>query len=290
MDCLGQSSGIYCLTLHPDIERCALIGWRLYPASNRTRAACFKGATDAATYDLNQLARWSADYPNCNWRVVMTGSNIWGLDCDTPPIHAHDGVSALAQLVQTHGPLPPRPTVRSGGGGLAIFFDHKAGEKIIGDSGHPAPGIDPRRGRQSQTIPPSIHTATRRPYRWLVEPWQTAPPVAPTWLLKLVQPPPEPNYKSITINTSDIARRRLYRAASIVAQADAGRRNDVLNRRSFQIGCMIATGYLSEQEAIEALYSAARAAGLAHIEAKATIKSGVNSGLRKGHGDLTHNG
>ena len=171
------------MDLHQDIERLALLGWRLHPASNRTRAACFAAATTLATSDLDQLARWTREYPRCGWRVVMEGSGIWALDVDVPGArHKHDGVTALQELIAVHGPLPPRPTTRSGGGGLALFFRHK-GEPIVGKGGHPALGIDPRRGRQSVTVPPSLHPDTGRPYRWLVAPWELAPPPAPSWLL-----------------------------------------------------------------------------------------------------------
>lgn len=269
------------MTLPPDIERVALLGWHVYPCSTRTKAGCFKNATDAATCDLDQLEQWSRQYPKCNWRVVLGPSQLWGLDCDAPPLHAHDGVSALTELVKVHGPLPPRPTMRSGGGGIGVFFRHN-GERIIGNSGCPAPGIDPRRARQSQTIPPSRHIVTGNAYRWAVAPWEVSAPTAPVWLLKLVEPPPEHVPVHRVIDTTDAARVKLYRAVQEVAQAGAGSRNDTLNRRAYQVGRMLAAGLLAEQEAIEALYGAARAAGLDHNEAKGTIRSGINSGLRRG--------
>ena len=43
------------MDLHPDIERLALLGWRLHPVSRRTRAACFAHAATLATSDLDQL-------------------------------------------------------------------------------------------------------------------------------------------------------------------------------------------------------------------------------------------
>src|SRR3954454_3956920 len=85
--------------------------------------------------------------------------------------HTADGVVALAGLVKQHGPIPPRPMTRSGGGGLALFFRH-CGEPIHGATGWPVPGIDPRRGKLSVTVPPSIHVRTRRPYVWTVAPWE----------------------------------------------------------------------------------------------------------------------
>ena len=85
--------------------------------------------------------------------MVCEGSGVWGLDVDVASEdHAADGVAALTMLVAQHGPIPPRPMTRSGGGGVALFFRHR-GEPIHGATGWPAPGIDPRRGKLSVTVP-----------------------------------------------------------------------------------------------------------------------------------------
>lgn len=267
----------------PDIEAAALIGWHLYPCSRSSKAGMFKGAHLAATRDLNVIAGWCREYTRCNWRVVFGKSRIWGLDLDTPPMHANDGIAAFADLVKVHGPVPPRPQARSGGGGLGLFFAH-GNERILGAGGNPAPGIDPRRGAQTQTIPPSIHIVTRQPYRWISPPWKVAPPVAPAWLLKLLEPPPEVDYRRVEIDTTDQARRLLYRAAMAVMDAPPGSRNDTLNRRAHQVGRLIGAARLDECEAVDALYGAGRQAGLDHSEIKATIQSGINSGRRAARG------
>lgn len=89
------------LALPSGVERLALLGWRLHPSSRFSRAACIRGAAQAATCDLDQLARWSREFPGCNWRVVMEGSGVWALDVDAPgPDHAADGIAALAALVR----------------------------------------------------------------------------------------------------------------------------------------------------------------------------------------------
>ena len=151
--------------LPTDIERLALLRWRLYPASRRSKAACIKDPGASATFDLDKLQAWTREFPDCNWRMVCEGSGVWALDVDVPSEdHAADGVAALADLVKRHGPIPTRPMTRSGGGGLALFFRHR-GEPIHGATGWPVPGIDPRRGKLSVTVPPSIHVRTRRPYR-----------------------------------------------------------------------------------------------------------------------------
>lgn len=268
------------MAIPSDIERVALLGWYVHPASNHSRAACFEGAHLQATADLNTIARWCKEYPRCNWKVVFGKSGLWGLDLDVPSAtHKYDGIAGLAALVRTHGPIPSRPQARSGGGGLGLFFRH-VGERLRGESNQPAPGIDPRRGAQTQTIPPSVHIVTRKSYRWINAPWEIAPPVGPAWLARLLEPPPEPVWRRTTVDTTDQARQRLYRAAMAVMDAPAGARNDTLNRRAYQVGCMIASGLLAENEAVDALYGAARSAGLDHAEVRETIRSGIRSGAR----------
>ena len=192
------------MTIPVEIELVDLLGWRVYPSRGHTKSARFKDPSGNASCDLDQIERWVNDYPPSNWRVVMDGSGIWGVDVDAPSEdHAHDGVAAMARLVEQQGPLPLRPTTRSGGGGYAVFFKHE-GEAIWGKTGHPFGGLDPRVGRLSVTIPPSIHITTRKPYEWLVPPWKVDPPKAPDWLLKAVAPPTEPKRPRPTRSTSHL--------------------------------------------------------------------------------------
>lgn len=270
--------------LHPDVERLALLGWRLHPACSTTRSACFPRATDLATHDLDQLAAWSRAYPGCSWRLVLAGSGVWGLDLDVPsPDHAADGVAAFTELVRQNGGLPPAPALQSGGGGWAVLF-RDTGAPIRGQSGWPAPGIDPRRGRQSLTMPPSLHVRTRRPYRWAVAPWDVAPPPAPAWLLRLMAPAPQPVlvHRPFVIG-ADPDKARRYAAAALrnatvrVASARSGTRNDALNSQCYALARFVADGSLSGVEVAQALAGAALRAGLDAKEATATIASALRA-------------
>ena len=99
------------MTLHPDVERLACLGWRLHPSVPHFPGGMLEQAADLASYDLDQLERWSREFRNCAWRIVMEGSGIWALDLDVPsPDHANDGVAAFKALVEEHGQVPPRPT------------------------------------------------------------------------------------------------------------------------------------------------------------------------------------
>lgn len=270
------------MPLHPDIERIALIGWHVFPGSSRTRAACFKGASEQASCDLDVLEQWSAEYPRCSWRLRMGQSGIWGLDLDVPsPWHAHDGVEAFKRLVDGR-PIPPRPMLRSGGGGLALFFAYTGG-KIRGDSGRVAAGIDPRRGPQSQTIPPSAHYRNAVPYRWIVPPWEVPPPPAPEWLFDLFRepelPPPE---KPRLANRNSSARRSyavaaLHNATRRVAAAQKGSRNDTLNRECYSVAKFLSDGTLTESEIRECMLAASRIC--APEEVRASVLT-IDSALR----------
>jgi hypothetical protein len=275
------------MTLHPDIERLACLGWRLYPASPTSRAACFKDATDLATCDLAQLEQWASKYPRCAWRAVMEGSGIWALDLDVPSQdHAHDGVAAFKDLVEEHGPVPPRPTIRTGGGGLVLVFRHE-GEPITGKTGTPCLGIDPRRGHLTVTVPPSFHIRTGRPYRWIVAPWDLSPPRAPDWLLRLVAPPARESLPPSRPLPDSNDRQRRYAIGALrhgverAAAAPSGQRNHSLNQETYSL-CrqFVPDGLLTPQEIVDAMAHAGVAAGLDQREVEQTLASALKAGCR----------
>ncbi|GGG51591.1 hypothetical protein GCM10010964_43480 [Caldovatus sediminis] len=269
------------MTLPTDLERLARLGWHLVPQARRSRAGLWKGYRLDASHDLATLARWHRDHPGANWAVATgPGSGVWALDVDVPsPDHAADGIAALRALVERHGPIPPRPMLRSGGGGLALFFAWTAHAPARSRTGWPEPGLDVRGPRVVTTVPPSRHRRTGRPYRWIVAPWELPPPPAPDWLLRACAPPPPPPAPAAPIiATTDRALRRLDRAVCRVLDAPAGTRNATLNREAFVVGRWLGAGLLGETEAASALYAAARRAGLDDAEARATIRSGLRAG------------
>jgi hypothetical protein len=267
-------------SIHPDIERVAVLNWHIYPASRYSKAGCFKGASDAATCDLEVIARWTREYPGCGWRVVCGPSGLFGMDVDRPGTHKADGVAALKTLVDKHGPLPHRPMTRTGGsGGAVLFFKHQ-GEALRGNGGCPLPGLDPHRGQQAIVLPPSIHPVTKGSYTWRVAPWEVAPPPIPEWLAKLLKPKPEPKWKDKPwVPTNDRAINAVMTAVHAVRDAPSGAANDTLNKQAFKLGSWCASGFLSESEAADCLYNAARMRSIPDREAQATIKSGLRAGL-----------
>lgn len=261
-----------------EIERVLLIGFALYPVSRHSKAGCFEGAADAATSDLSVVEEWCRKYPGCGWRVACGLSCLFVLDIDRPgPTHAADGFAAMAALVAKHGPLPPRPMTRTGGsGGAAMFFRHN-GEHLRGQSGHPAPGIDPHRGRQAVMIPPSRHHVTGGAYSWRVPPWEVAPPLIPVWLASLLRPPPPPPVPQ-WVPTEERAATAVQSAMCAIQTAPAGQANDLLNRQAFRLGVWVGRGKLYASDAEAGLLAAASCRQIPVREALATIRSGLRAG------------
>lgn len=251
--------------LPPEIEAVAAMGWHLYPCVVGGKMASFVGASDVATCDVAILREWWRDFNKPNWRVVFGPSNLIGLDLDVPPGHNHDGVAGLAALAQRHGGIPPRPTARSGGGGLGLFWRAPEGVAIRGDAGHPAPGCDPRRGRQSQTIPPSTHWRTGQPYRWLIAPWNTPPPDCPGWLIDLIKEPPAPKPRAAPrpdMRNADDRRKfadyMLRQAITWVVRAPSGMSNNTLNSVTYYLAKnFLHDGSLTESEITQCMEAAA---------------------------------
>jgi hypothetical protein len=86
---------------------------------------------DNASSDLDQLYKWSAQFPGCNWSTLTkldTGKGVTVvIDADYRNDHfgdIHDGDKNLAKLQAAIGEsLPPNtPTVRTGGGGRNYWF------------------------------------------------------------------------------------------------------------------------------------------------------------------------
>jgi hypothetical protein len=133
---------------------------------------------------------WSGD--RARYGVgILTGSasgNIFVLDVDIGP--GKDGDDSLRALQLAHGDLPETAEVRTGGGGLHLYFRAPKGVAIRNSARQLGPGLDIRGEGGFVVAPPSVH-ASGQPYVWS---WANTLaegiPDAPAWLLDLVRAEP----------------------------------------------------------------------------------------------------
>ena len=116
-----------------------------------------------ATTDPDLIRAWWTRRPGANIGMA-TGprSGVVVVDVDIDK----GGFETLAALIHQHEEWTRTPTVRTGGGGLHLYFQYPEGAEIRNDAGRKlGPGIDVRSKGGYVLLPPSKH-ATRRVYEW----------------------------------------------------------------------------------------------------------------------------
>lgn len=249
-------------------------------------------------------------WPGYTWRDRSTSDavrveQIWrtchdaapGIDCGKSKLLVFDpdckiggpnGVVAWQILVHKHGD-PNAPCVRTPSGGLHVYFRQPEGRPPLGNkTGNLPKGIDVR-GDGGYVIAPNTRLDNGGCYGPLEGPSEI--PTVPDWLIAYIEgseidmaEAALPSTGSLPSAAVDVSR---YRDAGIEAElsnvenAPKGERNNTLNRAAFAIGQMVGGGWLQEAEAKELLFNAAKACGLARVEASATIRSGVEAGKKQ---------
>ena len=121
------------------------------------------GGVTNATTDPDVIRAWWSRRPRANIGMA-TGrrSGIVVVDVDLDK----GGFETLAALIQQYEEWPTTPAVRTGGGGLHVFFRSPEDTEIRNDAGKKlGPGLDIRGKGGYVLLPPSTH-ATRRVYEW----------------------------------------------------------------------------------------------------------------------------
>lgn len=236
----------------------AALGWRVYPVQRRGKRPLFGGWLEDATSEPDVIGRWwPPDFGAPNLGVVA-GERFDVLDIEG------EHVARFSGAARAHG-LPSTWVARSGGGGLHVYVAPLGlgTRRLVLDDVH----IGELKSSGGVLVPPSVTTG---PYTWLRAPFQTTIAEAPAWLMELVgRPRREWHRPSGRISPSRAVAlvAGLYR---VVAEAPEGDRNDLL----FWAACRAAEHGVDRDAAAEILLTAARNAGLAEREAKATIASG----------------
>src|SRR4051794_12549850 len=101
-----------------------LLRWPLFPCSAQSKAPLTAHGFQDATTDMGQLEAWHKSFPGCAWGVA-TAAERAVVDVDVK----HNGHKHWQALIEQHGPLPPTPRVRTGGGGWHYWLRFPPGTK-----------------------------------------------------------------------------------------------------------------------------------------------------------------
>ncbi|GAA2810141.1 hypothetical protein GCM10010441_38490 [Kitasatospora paracochleata] len=198
-----------------------------------------------------------------------------------------DGMDVFAALCEEHGRSMPTGTftVRTGRGGMHLYFAAPAGVVLRNTTGEKGNGlgwkVDTRAAGGYVVAPGS--TVNHRPYTITLD----APVMPlPDWLTALLTPkdPPPAAPLDVAAVRARIGRHSAYVRAAVtgeaekVATAGEGTRNHQLFASAAALGRLVAAGTLPETDAVDALLSAGQGNGLGEAECRRTIAKGLARG------------
>jgi hypothetical protein len=259
-------------------------GGKLLPAS----AAKDGGPRWDATTDPKEIKRRWTINPNAGV-AIATGqtARILVVDIDTIKGHGEDGYASLAELESSNGLIPLTISAATPSGGQHLYFKYPAGRNIGNGTNKIAKGIDHRGDGGYVNAVPSVRPAGAYSWEYPIE--FLDPADCPEWLLNLMEkkPPPTLSERAMPPSPLKVTTASRWADAALTAEVSAlwatptGQRNHQLNKSAFNLGQIVAGGGLDRVTVEQEMTAAAKDAGLESGETIATIKSGLEAGMRE---------
>jgi hypothetical protein len=157
------------------------------PEKSRGKHPRIMAWQENATTGLVQLTKWMKQWPNTNWAMACgPESKVWVLDID----NHKNGYESLKRLEEEVGKLPETVRVKTGGGGLHIYFAWPADGSLITNKVDLTEyeGIDVRGEGGYVVVPPALHRSGNR-YEWIegYDPDSIELAQAPQTLIELIK-------------------------------------------------------------------------------------------------------
>jgi len=218
------------------------------------------------------LAQLQKHRGNIGLRTGEVSGGIVVIDVDDP--------AAMEDLAER---LPQTVEVETGSGKRHLYYAYN--KPLSNSVGKLLPGIDVRADGGQVVFPGSIHPETGQPYRWAngMSPDEIELARLPGWIVDALTPKPK-TATAPAPRPSNGNWRASYAEAALSGEVEAvrtageGTRNDMLNRAAHSLGGLVASGHLDRDTVAVSLLTAALVCGLPELEARATIKSGLDGG------------
>ncbi|MFF0426968.1 bifunctional DNA primase/polymerase [Streptomyces sp. NPDC004520] len=275
-------------------------GWHIFPLRAGTKrpalhgesrcprtGACVGGHVkweDRATTDHERIVRaWEQAPFNIGLATGPSGLVVVDLDVPKDGADGPTGAEVFAALCERAGqPLPVTFRVGTASGGEHLYFAAPDGIRLGNSAGLLGQLVDTRAWggyvvAPGSVTPGGVYTALN-----------DAPVLPlPSWLLGALtarQKPSRPRVAVLAapaVSGSRAARAALERECRNVQAAPAKQANNTLNRSAFLVGRFVAWGDLDRLVVEEAFQGAGEARGLTAAECRATIRSALDSSIRK---------
>lgn len=220
-----------------------------------------KGWQQAATDDPEVHKLWQNLFRENLWRWgIPTGkaNNILVLDVDVKG----GGLETIKTLQ-----IPNTMSQRTISGGLHYIFQYPSDGRHYPNRVKFLPGLDIR-GEGGYICYYGVNSAPALE--------------APQWLLEKITAGSIQEVQGTPVKVApEIAEGIVLTSLEAIREAPEGESNDSLNKESFKLGQLVASGSITRDYAAQALLKAARERGKPDREAMATINSGLDGGSKK---------
>ncbi|MET7692082.1 bifunctional DNA primase/polymerase [Streptomyces sp. NPDC005483] len=278
----AASRGWHVFPLRPGTKRPALHGERACPRTGECTAGHRKWEQRATTDPDRIRAAWSAAPFNVGIATGPSGLVVVDLDVpkDKGSADAPSGAAIFAALCERAGhAIPDTYRTRTASGGQHLHFTAPNGIRLTNTAGTIAELVDTR-AWGGYVVAAGSHTPTGA---YEAVSGSVAAPL-PEWLQTILKPAPVPSTGPLRLPAVDAGRAALAALeaeCAIVSAAPDTTRNTTLNRCAFKVGRFVAWGDIPRHVVEEAFQGAGEARGLSAAECRATIRSALDSSIRK---------
>lgn len=268
----------------------ALAGMAVFPChaggEHAKRPMPFIKWREASTTDVGKIRQWWMKWPNAAIGLDLAKCGLLVIDCDR---HSDDdGVEAFGRLAaEYHHNIDVSPLVATPKEGTHVYFRQPEERELGNARGILPAGIDVR-GAGGYVIAPGTVMEDGRVYELFGS--LSAVPGLPEWLTSILgSATAAPVAERVPVQRQKHSDTRVeaYCDAAITAElfrvetAPQGARNNTLNQAAFALGQLVGAGWKSETEITALLANAAAVSGLAAVESRKTIQSGLRAGRQE---------